>query len=72
MNFWYVLGVIVGCVFMAAFEWIVVCGIFALICLLIPELTFSWGIATAVWLGLTLIGMFCGKGKIKVRGDNDE
>ena len=72
MNFWYVLGVIVGCVCMAAFEWIVVCGIFALICLLIPSLTFSWEIATAVWLGLTLIGMFCGKGKIKVRGDNDE
>ena len=72
MNFWYVLGVIVGCVFMAAFEWIVVCGIFALICLLIPALTFSWGTATAVWLVLTLIGMFCGKGEIKGRGDNDE
>lgn len=72
MNFWYVLGVIVGCVFMIAFEWIVVCGIFALICLLIPALTFSWGTATAVWLGLTLIGIFCGKGEIKVRGEHDE
>lgn len=72
MNFWYVLGVIIGYIFLMAFEWIVVCGIFALICLLIPALTFSWGTATAVWLGLTLIGIFCGKGEIKVRGDNDE
>lgn len=72
MNFWYVLGVIIGYIFLMAFEWIVVCGIFALICLLIPALTFSWGTATAVWLGLTLIGIFCGKGEIKVHGEYDK
>lgn len=52
------MGCLIGLILLlvvAAFSWIVTCGIIWLITLCF-KLTFSWAIATGIWLILCLIG----------------
>lgn len=48
--------VVILMILIAAFDWVLICGIFKLICLCFGW-QFSWAIATGIWLILTLLSM---------------
>ena len=55
----YILGYIIGFVLFTGVSWIATCGIYKLITLCF-DTTYSWSMATGVWLCLCLLGSVFG------------